>query len=214
MVCVPPKAWEGRRKADWTASVVLPLASLRTPRHTAIAWPCALAAKSIPASMKWPVVPIWRIAPQWPEVPRARARIVSGPVIAAGRPLAVASAPRHDHLPAAADRDGRPSDHEPSVRDAHRGAPRLPRALHRGTDRAGARPGQRRGPVGAHRELELDVGAARHRSRRRPGRGTRRRRQQSGHGQGGDDKAVAENGHNSKAPMDHRLTAAGRGARR
>ena len=93
MVCVPPKAWEGRRKADWTASVVLPLASLRTPRHTAIVWPCALAAKSIPASMKWLVVPIWRIAPQWPEVPRARARIVSGPVIAAARPLRCRSAP-------------------------------------------------------------------------------------------------------------------------
>ena len=89
MVCAPPNACEGRRKADWTAWVVLPLASLRTPDHTAIVCPCALAARSIPASMKWLVVPIWRIGPQWPEVPRARARIVSGPVIDAGRPLAV-----------------------------------------------------------------------------------------------------------------------------
>ena len=89
MVCAPPNACEGRRKADWTAWVVLPWASLRTPRHTAIVCPCALAARSIPASMKRLVVPIWRIGPQWPEVPRARARIVSGPVIDAGRPLAV-----------------------------------------------------------------------------------------------------------------------------
>ena len=116
MVCAPPKAWEGRRKADWMAWAVLPWASLRTPRQTAIDCPCALAARSIPASMNWPVVPIWRIGPHWPEVPRARARIVSGPVIDAGTPVGGAALhPCHDHLSAAADRDGRPSDHEPSV---------------------------------------------------------------------------------------------------
>ena len=157
--------------------------SLRTPRHTAIVCPCALAAKSIPASMKWPVVPIWRIGPQWPEVPRARARIVSGPVIGAGRPLPVAlcthatiTSPRPLTATAGRTTMNRPSETRtgephglPGRFTAARTAPSLAQV-------SAAVPSR------AHRELELDVGAARHRRGRPPRRRARRRRQHRGHG--------------------------------